>query len=98
MEAEEKVRVMREFYTNFMEETLRAVFQNDKKAKVAYNAATAARREEIDGEIRKQAREIGSEIVEGLREAGFPSGDPSPEDIRKVVKKVLKERGVNTAE
>ena len=96
MGAEEKVRAMEEFYTDFVEETLRSVFQNEKNTKVAYNTAPANRREEIDLEIRKQAREIGREIVRRLSAAGFPSIDPS-EDVRKrIIRKVFQERGAES--
>ena len=98
MEAEEKVRAMEEFYTAFIEETLRSVFQNEESTKVAYNTVEAGRREEIDLQIRKQARQIGTEIVRRLCAEGFPNSEPPEEVRRRIIRMVLQERGTVQSE
>jgi hypothetical protein len=91
MEAEEKARVMEEFYSNFIEETLRAAFQNGDKTKIQYNSASARRREEIDVEIRRQAREVGRTIAKRLIEAEFSKKDPPQEALERIIRETLSE-------
>lgn len=92
MEAEEKARVIEEFYSNFMEETLRAAFQNGDETKLQYNSSSTKRREEIDMEIRRQAREIGRTIVKRLIEAGYSKTDPPKKALEKIIRETLSDQ------
>jgi hypothetical protein len=88
---EEKARILTEFFSNFMEETLRAAIQNGDQVKVPYNNTTAKRREEIDVEISRQAKQIGKRIVQKLDERGFSDRDPPTDVLEGIVREALKE-------